>query len=398
MAKDPKIINDDDGRGDKVQCRFCEKEGKTRYYHRLDGHLKVHGKKLADYKETFPGAPTISLYAADRAIAPPIEGVAGGVSPTKTSKKQAPKGKARKSPFKFRSGIKLYMRDDLNAYDKKFVPKHDANWQIGATETNKLEAMAVAVYDNENVMDVGPTGCGKTAGVHQFAAALNQPVRKVPLSGDTRVSDFYGKMVVKVDDESGQAETVWEDGIFTDAVRRGHWVILDEMDSCPPAILFGLHSILEQGGSLVLASTGEVIEPHPNFQVFATANTLGRGDETGLYTGTNILNEAFLDRFGVVLLSTYPEAHVEAKILVQKTGIDADKAGKLVKTARLVRDAAENEEVYCTFSTRRLLAWASKTVRFGNHKTALDLTVLNKLGREDRKVVSALAQRVLGSA
>lgn len=394
MDNNPKIINDGGGKGDKVQCLVCEAEGKERYYHRIDAHLRVHGVTLDQYKVRFPGAATISAYAADKAIAPPKTGVAGAPSASPTS----PADPVSKQVFNFRSGVQLVPRTDLTEFDKQFVPTHDPDWQVGKAEMDKLEAVAVALADNENILDTGPTGCGKTAGAHQLAAALNQPVRKVPLSGDTRVADFYGTMVVEVDDKTGQSVTRWQDGIFTDAVRRGHWIVLDELDACPPAILFGLHSVLEQGGKLILATTGEIITPHKHFRVFATANTLGRGDDTGLYTGTNILNEAFLDRFGVVLKSSYPEPATETKILVKKAHIANDRAKKMVEVARRVRDAAANDEVYCTFSTRRLLAWATKTVRLRDVHLAAEVTILNKLSPEDRAIVQGLIQRHIGSA
>ena len=403
MAKNPKLLNDNDGKGDKVQCLQCEAEGKTRYWHRLDVHLdKIHSLSVSGYRATYPGAPTISQHAYSKAIAKPDPSMVGtGAGPDVASTDPKPPvsdAPVAHTPFVFSSGVKLNQRTDLTEYDKQFVPAFDPHWEVGQREMDKLEAIAVALADGENIMDVGPTGCGKTASVHQLAAALNQPCRKIPLSGDTRVADFYGTMVVEIDPATGESVTRWQDGIFTEAVRKGHWVVLDELDACPPAILFGLHSVLEKGGKLVIAKTGEVITPHEDFAVLATANTLGRGDDSGLYAGTNILNEAFLDRFGVVIHSDYPETGTEIKILVSKTGVARDRATKMVEVARRTREAAKNEEVFCTFSTRRLLAWASKSVRLKNVQLAAEVTVLNKLSKDDRDVVSGLIQRHIGSA
>ena len=266
---------------------------------------------------------------------------------------------------------------------------------MGASEVEKWECMALAVHERENLLDVGPTGCGKTAGYLQFAAALNQPVLRFNLNGDARAAQFIGEKVVEIDEATGESIVVWRDGILTTAVREGYWLILDEMDAAPPAILFVLQAILEHGGALVIPDTGEVIQPNEHFRIFATANTLGRGDDTGLYAGTNVLNEAFLDRFGIVLESNYPEAKAEVKIIISKTGTDKKIAEKMVKVAAKVREALKNEECYCTFSTRRLIAWGSKS-KFLGAAAAAKITILNKLTSEDRRFVGDIVQRYFG--
>lgn len=383
----------------RVECEHCRvAKVAARWYHRLDVHLvRKHGTTAAEYSAQFPGNPTISEYARSRAIAAPP------TTPT-PSKPSAKAGKAvtqdatapagsPANPFRFKSGIELCMRQHLTPADKARVPKHNPNWEMSATETEKWECYAIAVKERENVLDVGPTGCGKSAGVFQFAASLNQPVIRFNGSGDARVAQFVGEKVVDIDPATSQAIVVWRDGVLTQAMRNGWWLILDEVDAYPPQILFVLHAILEKGGVLTLAENGgERVEPHPDFRVFASANTLGRGDDTGLYEGTNVLNEAFLDRFGIVLQSDYQDAATEVAILVGTTGIRKVDAQKMVAVAAKVREGLKNEECDCTFSTRRLIAWASKSA-FMSPPAAAKITVLNKLSGDDKTFVGDIIQR-----
>lgn len=388
----------------KVECLEC-----GMYFHRLDVHLAARHKLNVDaYLAKYPGAETISEAAKARAAEAQMrrngktkakataEAIVAGVQIADRAGK-APS--TEKSQF-YRIGVaKLEHVTGLSREEQAFVPRHDDNWSIGERERDQWEALALGIEEGENVLMVGPTGCGKSTSVLELAAAINQPVRRVNLHGDIRAADFIGEKVVDVDPETEQAVVVWRDGILPQAMRAGHWVLLDELDSAPPAILFVLQSVLEPGGRLVLPGNGgEVVIPHPRFRIIATANTLGRGDDSGMYAGTNILNEAFLDRFGVVIECGYPDEETEIRIVKAKSGLDDANVRKMVRVARAIREANEREEVFCTFSTRRLLSWASKARRFGNPIKAARYAVLNKLTGDDRDVVRGVIQRYFGGA
>jgi cobaltochelatase CobS len=165
-----------------------------------------------------------------------------------------------------------------------------------------------------------------------------------------------------------------------------------------PSVAFAIHQLMEDQGRLVLLQNGgEIVEPHENFRLVTTANTLGNGDESGLYTGTRVLNAAFLDRFAAVFRMSYMAPDLEVEVIRSRVP-DCTKtlARKLVKVASDVREARQNDQVYCTFSTRRLIEVARKHSQLGGLQAALEVAALSRLQDEDRRVVFEICQRNLG--
>jgi len=384
---------DDDGRR-KVECLECG----GKYYHRLDVHLPAkHKIKVADYRAKYPGAATMSEYAKERASK--AQSGRGKVAAPKTPTTHTEKAEETRIEVEgeYRIGVaRLHKRDDLTELDKAYVPKHDENYIFGDVEMENWEDVAVGIEDGEPVYIGGPTGCGKTMGVMEMAAVLNQPVRRVQLNRDFKVGEFVGRGTLVTDDD-GNTITGWKDGVLTEAMRNGWWLLLDEIDQSHPDVLMKLQAVLE-GSPLVLTENfGEVVRPHPRFRVIATANTFGRGDEAGLYVGAKVMNEAMMDRFGVVIKAEYPKAETEVTIISRRTGLGKREAMKMVKVAHKVREALEKEECCCTFSTRRLVAWAHKTVRYrGDARRASKTAILNKMETEDARFVNHLVQRYFG--
>lgn len=295
---------------------------------------------------------------------------------------------------------------DLDDEGRSRIPAFDELYWL---DDELLEDLAVAVDVRVPVFLHGPTGCGKSSGVQMLGALINRPCIRINMNADTRASDLLGEKTLVVDPESGQSVVEWADGPVTKAWRQGWWLTIDEYTAAPPGVNLTLQALLELDGVLTLAGNGgEVVPRHPLFRLFATDNTLGRGDETGLYDGTNTVNEATLDRFAGIACG-YPPAEQEAEILVSKTGIDAAMAKKMVESAGLVRGGFQKAECFATFSTRRLLAWAAFSRRFMAKRVAVGsgaymkavargyrLAVGSKLQGDDAAYIGGVVQRVTG--
>lgn len=218
-----------------------------------------------------------------------------------------------------------------------------------------------SIHANENVLLTGGTGVGKTTHIVQLAARIKQPLLRINFNGETRMSDLIGKMNVI------NGETVWVDGVLPTAMRNGYWILFDEIDFADPAVLSLLHPVLEQNPILTLKENGgEIIKPHPLFRIFATANSIGAmSDRSSAYGGTNTMNEAFLDRWQVLMVDNLPEKEEIKVIKYEAPGINSAIAKKMVKFATMARNQSfyDSNVMYNgdNFSTRKMVAWAKKT-------------------------------------
>ena len=269
------------------------------------------------------------------------------------------------------------------------VPKNIYYYNFGP----HAKDVALDAIENKRVMLLGHTGCGKTSLIEQLAARIDQSVVRINLNGQTTVGDFVGLYTAK------NGETVWVDGALPRAMRNGWWLILDEIDFAEQQILSVLNSVLEPNGKLFLKEKGhDIVEPHPNFRVFATANGVGcMSDYRALYQGVNIMNEAFLDRWRCYYVDYMkPEEEVKVIIGALPRYAKAESAVQvIVKVVNMIREAFKKEEVSCTFSTRRAIEWADLLLRHKDPIKAAEVAIFSKINATDAEVVKGTIQRVM---
>ncbi len=278
----------------------------------------------------------------------------------------------------------------LASANHPLIPIHDPGYVIRKDDP-RLEVIGFAVRSRSALCLVGDTGCGKTSLYKEVAAILNQPIRHISLAQDVDGTAFIGEDVIEVED--GAPKSSFRPGILVKSMIEGSWLVIDELDAAPAGTVMALQQVLNDG-YLTIASTGEMIVPHKCFRILASANTVGKGEGSALYTSTHVLNEASLDRF-IFFRCSYPEADIEIEILT-KLGLDAALAGKMVSVANEVRAAFGREEVTATFSTRKLIQWAKAAMAFGvkGFKLATHVAVLDRLV-DDRDVVHGIISRFI---
>lgn len=266
--------------------------------------------------------------------------------------------------------------------DPNFIPK-----EIIFEDSRKImEQVAVAVSYQMPVLLIGETGSGKTALVRHLAFSTNNAFVRVNHNGGTTVEDIIGRWLLL------KGETVWQDGILIEAMKKGYWFLADEINAAGAEINFVYHSLLDDDGRVILAEKGnEVVIPHPNFRFFGAMNP------TTEYAGTKELNKALLSRFLVVQVD-FPPPKVEQNILVNRTGVTAEVAEKMVKFAGEVRMMHGKEEIRFVLSTRDLLMWALMHKVYNRYLISAEMTVLNKIAGDDYDAVKTMMALHLKSA
>jgi cobaltochelatase CobS len=252
--------------------------------------------------------------------------------------------------------------------------------------TERGDDIVQDIVENRRVMLIGHTGSGKTSFIEQVAARANYGVLRANMNGQTTIGDFVGFWTVK------GGETIWVDGVLPVAMREGYWLIIDELDFAEPSILAVLTAVLEPNGRLLLKERGnEIVEPHPSFRLFATANAAGAMSAyRHLYQGANLLNEAFLDRWRVYLfdyLSLEEETEVLLRTLPQLT---PPLAQTLAAIAADCRAAFAREDLASAFSTRRLIDWAELMLRTGDIERAAAPAIYAKVSADDAALIRSV--------
>lgn len=275
-----------------------------------------------------------------------------------------------------------------------FVPPVDPGYNM---QLEQAHAILMAWEVGDKSLITGPTGSGKSTLVAQCCALTGRPMIRVNMTGDIESSVLFGSLVV----ESGA--TVWKDGPVTEAVKYGTVCCIDEWDVTPPEILFGMQWLFESNGKLFLkempgTSAERLLTPHDNFRLVCLGNTVGQGDDTGRYSGTNVQNNASIDRFQTTVILDYLAPNHEVKIIEDNCpGIVRALAEKMVTFANLVRTANKQNNINLTMSPRTLVNWGRKIGAFADITIALRYAFTNKLRETDQQVVQELFKKVFGT-
>ena len=252
---------------------------------------------------------------------------------------------------------------------------------------------------NRRVMIQGYHGTGKSTHIEQVAARLNWPCLRINLDSHVSRIDLIGKDAIVLRD--GKQVTEFREGILPWALQRACALVFDEYDAGRPDVMFVIQRVLEVEGKLTLLDQSRVIHPHPAFRLFATANTVGLGDTTGLYHGTQQINQAQMDRWNIVATLNYLEHDTEAQIVLAKLPAYDTQDGRarvsaMVMLADLTRNGFINGDLSTVMSPRTVLTWAENALIFKDLRFAFRVTFLNRCDEVERAVVAEYYQRCFG--
>ena len=277
------------------------------------------------------------------------------------------------------------------------VPEVDGDYLFNQETTL---AILAGFSFNRRVMVTGYHGTGKSTHIEQVAARLNWPCIRINLDSHISRIDLIGKDAIVLKD--GKQITEFKEGILPWAYQHNVALVFDEYDAGRPDVMFVIQRILESSGKLTLLDQSRVIRPHQAFRLFATANTVGLGDTTGLYHGTQQINQAQMDRWSIVTALNYLPHAQEVGIVLSKNKSFATEKGRkiianMVRVADLTRNAFMQGDLSTVMSPRTVITWAQNSDIFGGDVGfAFRLTFLNKCDELERSIVAEFYQRCFG--
>jgi cobaltochelatase CobS len=279
----------------------------------------------------------------------------------------------------------------------EYVPDLDPDYLFDRDTTM---AILAGFAHNRRVMVQGYHGTGKSTHIEQVAARLNWPCIRINLDSHISRIDLVGKDAIVL--REGKQVTEFREGLLPWALQHPVALVFDEYDAGRPDVMFVIQRILEVSGKLTLLDQNRVIRPHPAFRLFSTANTVGLGDTSGLYHGTQQINQGQMDRWNIVTTLNYLSHDAETDIMVSKLKAYQTDAGKktigaMVRVADLTRSAFINGDISTVMSPRTVLTWAENAQIFGGDVGfAFRLTFLNKCDELERATVAEFYQRCFG--
>jgi cobaltochelatase CobS len=291
-------------------------------------------------------------------------------------------------------GIDSDMQVPAFSLRTEHVPDVDPTYRFDKETTT---AIVAGFAFNRRVMIQGYHGTGKSTHIEQVAARLNWPCIRVNLDSHISRIDLIGKDAIVLKD--GKQVTEFREGILPWALQHACALVFDEYDAGRPDVMFVIQRVLEVEGKLTLLDQNKVIRPHRSFRLFSTANTVGLGDTTGLYHGTQQINQGQMDRWNIVSTLNYLPHGQETEIVMAKMGMDPSdtKAKKqiesMVALADLTRAGFINGDISTVMSPRTVITWAENTKIFNDVGFAFRLSFLNKCDEAERQTVAEYFQR-----
>lgn len=290
-------------------------------------------------------------------------------------------------------GLDSALRVPAFSQKTDYVPDVDPAYRFNAEVT---KAILAGFAHDRRVMVQGRHGTGKSTHIEQIAARLNWPCVRVNLDGHISRLDLIGKDTIVIQD--GMQVTAFQEGIIPWALQRPVALIFDEYDAGRPDVMFVIQQILEREGKLTLLDQNRVISPHPAFRLFATANTVGLGNLSGLYHGVQVLNHAQIDRWSIVATLDYLTLEEEVEIVAARVPAKNNEHGRtlirsMVSLADLTRKGFEAGDLSSLMSPRTVITWAENCDVFRDPALAFRFAFLNKCDEAERPLVAEYYQR-----
>ena len=275
----------------------------------------------------------------------------------------------------------------------EWVPEIDDGYIFDKETTLSILA---GFNHNRRVMVQGFHGTGKSTHIEQIAARLNWPCVRINLDSHISRIDLLGKDAIKLKD--GKQITEFQEGMLPWSIQNPVALVFDEYDAGRPDVMFVIQRILEVEGKLTLLDQNKVIKPHPSFRLFATTNTVGLGDVTGLYHGTQQINQGQMDRWHILSTLKYLDANQELKVVLSKvsefnTNKNQEMLINMIKLANLTRNGFENGDISILMSPRTVISWAQNYKIFKDVVDSFKLTFLNKCDDLEKPIIAEYFQR-----
>ena len=275
----------------------------------------------------------------------------------------------------------------------EWVPQVDQSYVFDKDTTLSILA---GFEHNRRVMVQGFHGTGKSTHIEQIAARLNWPCVRINLDSHISRIDLLGKDAIKLND--GKQITEFQEGLLPWSIQNPVALVFDEYDAGRPDVMFVIQRILEVEGKLTLLDQNKILEPHSSFRLFATTNTVGLGDMTGLYHGTQQINQGQMDRWHILATLNYLDPDQEYKVVMSKLnnlkGVkNQDIVKNMIKLANLTRTGFANGDISTLMSPRTVISWGQNFKIFKDIVSSFKLTFLNKCDEVERSIISEYFQR-----